>query len=223
MKLTVRLISISLSLILAFALFTNCSGNTGSVDENRCEPVLTCEDPVFDETTQTFSLTVKADSVEGATLVFSLVRGDSVLIRNEGGKFDGIAPFDEGYDVKLEAQWPDTTIERICHIMDFMVPTAPVEKISPEDFAKLINDKDESLQLGTNEHIAQGVSFHVVDSKMQPQMLPDVIVLIENGVWQAVEVVNLEYNKYNLITDVTVRPVGEQADIIDEEDEDYDY
>lgn len=223
MRLTIRLISIFLSLILICALLTNCSGKAESRDEKRGEPVLTCEDPVFDEATRTFSLIVRADSVDGATLVFSLVRGDSVLIKNEEGKFDGIAPFDEGYDVKLEAQWPDTIIERICHIMDFMVPTAPVEKISPEDLAKLINAKDESLQLGTNEHIAQGVTFHVVDSKMQPQMLPDAILLIENGVWKAVEVVNLEYNKYNLITDVTVRPVGEQADFIDEEDEDYDY
>jgi len=223
MKTTVRFISLFLLLTLSCLFLANCSEKRGAGDEKRGEPVLTHEVPQFDKASGTFSLTVKADSVEGADLVFSLMVGDSVLAKNSEGKFEGIAPFEEGYDVKLEAQWPDTVIERICHVMDFIVPAAPVEKLSPEELAKLVNAKDESLSLGTNEHLVQGVTFHVIDSKMQPQMLPDVIVLIETGVWKGVEVVKLEYNEKNLITDITVRPVGEKADVIDEEDEDYDY
>lgn len=226
MKKAVRLISLLLSLTLFGLFLTNCSGKGGkggTGDEKRGEPVLTHEVPLYDEASGTFSLTVGADSVEGADLVFYLMMGDSVLVKNTDGKFKGIAPFEEGYNVKLEVQWPDTVIVRECQIMDFIVPSAPVEKLSPEEFAKLVNAKDESLRLGTNEHVTQGVAFHVVGSKMQPQMISDAIMLIETGVWKAVEVVKLEYNEKNLITDVTVRPVGEKADVIDEEDEDYDY
>lgn len=222
MKTTSRIFSIILSSALIGAVFTNCGSHSDKTD-GKGDPVLTHETPVYDETTGTFSLTVKADSVNGATLLYSLMLGDSILSENAEGQFTGIFPFEEGYDVKLQAQWPDTTIERYCHVMDFVVPMAPVEKISLEDLAKLINNKDESLSTGTNGHIAQGVTFKAIDSKMQPQMLPDAIALIQTGVWKGVEIVKLEYNDKNLVTDITLRPVGEEADVIDEDDEDLDY
>lgn len=215
----------TLPLIIVCTILSGCkdNGSDANVGGERGEPVLTHEGPQYDEATGTFSLVVRTDSVGGATLRYSLIDGDSVIMRSDDGSFSGIAPFDEGYDVKLEVEWPDTVIERRCHIMDFVVPAAPVEKISAEDFAKLINARAESLRRSTDEHVAQGVIFRVVDSKMQPQMLPDAITLIENGLWQSVEVVRLQYNDNNLITEITVRPIGEKTDDIDIDDEDYDY
>lgn len=218
-------ISISLSAIILFLLLSGCNSNnsTTSDRENRGEPVLTHEIPEYDEATGTFSLIVGADSVGGATLLYSLIDGDSIIMKSADGIFSGIAPFDEGYDVKLEVKWADTVIVRRCHVMDFIVPALPVDKISTEEFAQLINSKAESLRRSTDEHLAQGVIFRVVDSKMQPQMLPDAITLIENGLWQSIEVVKLQYNDKNLITEITVRPIGERIDDIDMDDEDYDY
>ncbi|MDE6278489.1 MAG: hypothetical protein K2M05_00800 [Paramuribaculum sp.] len=218
-------IAAALSLIVVGTMLPGCKGSGGDNADGgeRGEPVLIHEAPQYDEATGTFSLVIKADSVGNAKLRYSLIDGDSVIMRSDDGTFSGIAPFDEGYDVKLEVEWPDTVIERRCHIMDFVVPAAPVEKISAEDFAKLINSKAESLRRSTDEHVAQGVIFRVVDSKMQPQMLPDAITLIENGLWQSVEVVKLQYNDNNLITEITVRPIGEKTDDIDMDDEDYDY
>lgn len=223
MKAIIRIIPVLMSLSLFAALLTNCGGKSSDETAENRNPVLSHGTPLYDEGTGTFSLEVSADSVEGASLMYSLILGDSVMARNEEGRFSGINPFEEGYDIKLEAQWPDTLIERMCHVMDFVVPTAPVEKISTSDLAALINAKDESLRTGSNEHIAQGVTLNVTGSRMQPQMLPDVLVLIENGVWKSVEVIKLDYNDKNLVTDITLRPVGEKADVIDDEDEDYDY
>lgn len=221
MNISLKIAITAASLTLA-ALLTNCSGS-GEGAAKRGEPVLTAAEPVFDEASGQFSLSAEADSVEGAELRFLLLLGDSIVAENTDGQFAAIAPFEEGYDLKLQAMWPDTVIERICHIMDFVLPVAPVEKISAEELAALISAKDASLRLGTNEHVAQDVDLRIVDSQMQAKMLPDVIVLIENGVWKGVEVVNLEYNDKNLVTAVALRPLGEQADVIDEDDIDYDY
>lgn len=225
MKTSFGIKSILVSLSSGILLLTGCVGN-GSVTadkENIGEPTLIHEAPEYDEATGTFSLVLRADSVGSADLLYTLIDGDSIIMKSDNGIFSGIPPLEEGYDVRLEVKWNDTVIERLCHIMDFVVPSAPVEKISPEDFARLINSKAESLRRSTDEHIAQGVIFRVVDSQMQPQMLPDAITLIENGLWKGVEVVNLQYNEKNLITEITVRPIGEQTDDIDMDDVDYDF
>lgn len=221
-----RLLTISLVALCAVcSLLSACKGKGGEDAEagKRGEPVLTHEIPVYDETTGTFSLVLKADSVEGASLLYYLIDGDSVIMKNDNGKFSGIQPLDDGYDVKLEVCWEDTVIERRFHILDFVVPAAPVEKIAPEELAKLINSKDKSKRESIDKYLSQGVIFNVTDSKMQPQMLSDAITLIDTGLWKSVEVVKLQYNDKNLITEITVRPIGEQAAEIDTEDEDYDY
>ena len=186
-------------------------------------PVLMAEKPLYDEETKTFSLTMMTDSTAGATLTFTLMEGNNVLMENHDGEFRGIAPFEEGYDVKMEAQWDDTTIVRVIHVVDFIVPREPVTKMSATELAQLINKGDLSIRRCDNDHLSQGVKLVVTGSQMAPpQMLPDVIMLITNGVWKAVEIVNLEYDDNNLITSITLKPIGEQV-VIDEDDEDFDF
>ena len=187
----------------------------------RGDPVLHSGTPVFDEATKTFSLTVSADSTDGAKTDYALLEGDSVIMQNDNGQFTGIAPFDEGYHVRLQAQWDDTTIVKIVHVQDFVAPKEPVEKITKDELQRLINAKDESLKRGQNSHLSQGVKLSVVNSQMHPQMLPDVITLIENKIWQSVEIVKMSYDDNNLVNAITVKPVGEQVDIDDDEDLDY--
>lgn len=211
--------------LLSILLLSGCKGKVGGTDDaaRRSEPVLTHDTPVYDETTGTFSLDLKADSVSGADLVYSLIDGDSVVMKNDNGRFSGIAPLEDGYDVKLEVRWNDTVIERRFHILDFVVPRMPVDKISPGELERLINSTDKSERESLRQYLAQSVVFNVHGGKLQPKILSDAITLIAAGQWQAVEVEQLQYNDQNLITEITVRPVGEQSDDIDTDDEDYDY
>jgi hypothetical protein len=212
-------------MLVSACLLQGCKEKTAESEpeKQRGEPVLSHEAPVYDEATQTFSLTVRADSTGGATVSFALLDGDSIIMKSEDGTFRGIAPFEEGYNVSVEVQWEDTTIVRTLHVMDFVVPREPVEQIAKEELEKLINSCDKSLRRGQNDHLAQGVKLVVNDSKAAPpQMLPDVITLIENGVWKKVEVVSLEYDDNNLVTTITLKPIGEVVNV-DEEDEDFDY
>lgn len=225
-KFNLRFGSILLIALFVFInLASSCKGKeSGDVDSGeRGDPVLTHENPVYDESTGTFSLVLNADSVGGASLIYYIIDGDSVIMKNDNGKFSGIQPLEDGYDVMLEVNWEDTVILRRFHILDFVVPVAPIEKISAEDLARLINSKDKSKRESIESYLSQGVGFIVVDSKMQPQMLSDAVTLIDTGLWKAVEVVKLQYNDKNLITEITLRPIGEQVAEIDTEDEDYDY
>jgi len=205
--------------------FFGCQGKAGTGEQSsqRGEPVIIYENPIYDEASQTFTLTVSSDSTAGANVTYSLLEGDSVIMSNSDGRFSGIPPFDEGYNVTLEAQWDDTTLVRTVHIMDFVVPRKAVEKMTNEQLQNLINSCDQSIKRGTNEHLTQGVKLTIRDSKsVPPRMLPEVVTLIENGVWKSIEVINIEYDDNNLITAITLKPVGEHVDI-DEDDEDLDY
>lgn len=211
---------------MTLSVLFSCSILSGCRQSNHpkiSEPVLTINSPEFDEETSSFNLSVSADSVDGGNVTFFLMIGDSIIDKNNDGKFRNIQPFDEGYDVKMEVLWPDTIIERINHVMDFVRPPEPVSKILPEDLAKMINNLDESLRSGTNKNVAQGVKVNVIDSEMKVQMLPDALILIENGIWNEVEITHLEYNDMNLVSVIELRPIGEKKDVIDTDDEDYDY
>lgn len=193
----------------AFCMLSAC----GNFTREPANPTFYYDSPVFDDVTQTFSLTVMPDSTSGADLSFSLVKGDSVIMECNDGKFCGIPPFEEGYRVRMEAKWKDTTIVRITHVANFVVLSDSVEKMSADELEQLINSCDRSIRRSSNKQLIQGVKLIVNDCKMIPQMLPDVITYIENEVWQSVEVIHLEYDDNNLITSITLRPIGEQADI----------
>lgn len=197
------------------------TGDNGPVVQ-RGNPVLRCDTPIYDESTQTFSLTIHADSIGGASVSYELLDGDSVIVSTEDGQFTGILPFEEGYNVRMLAQWEDTTIERVIHVMDFVIPREPVEKLSAKELEQLINNCDKSLRRSKNEHLSQGVKLVVNGSKIvPPQMIPDVITLIENNIWQRVEVTTVEYDDNNLIRLVKLKPIGEEVDMDDDEDVDY--
>lgn len=194
----------------AFCMLSAC----GNFTREPANPTFYYDSPVFDDVTQTFSLTVMPDSTSGADLSFSLVKGDSVIMECNDGKFCGIPPFEEGYRVRMEAKWKDTTIVRTTHVANFVVPCDSVEKMSADELEQLINSCDRSIRRGSNKHLIQGVRLIVSDCRVvTPQMLLDVITFIENEVWQSVEVIHLEYDDNNLITSITLRPIGEQADI----------
>ena len=203
-----------------YCLFVGCRHGQPPMQHS---PVLNYETPVYDATTNTFSLEITADSVDGAEISYSLTADGILIEKNRKGRFDRIPPFDEGYDVIMEAQWKDTTIFRSVRILGFVAPQEQIDKMTVEELEALINKGDACLRRGTHPQLVQGVKLAVVESKMSsPQMLSDVVTFIENGVWKAVEVVNLDYNKDNQIVKITLKPVGENV-AIDDDDEDLDY
>ena len=224
MKTELRLLTIAATTLLKAVLFSGCREKASRSEQvmQRGEPVLSNDIPVYDKTTQTFSLTVHADSIGDATVSYALLDGDSVIMKSEDGQFSGITPFEEGYNVRLSAQWEDTTIERTIHVMDFIVPRDPVEKMTEDELELLINACDKSLRRSKNDHLAQGVKLVVKGTKLSPPLiLPDVITYIENGVWQKVDVIKVEYDDNNLINSITLKPIGEVVDV--DEDEDMEY
>lgn len=212
--------------LIVACLMQSCkqSGAPGNETARRGEPVLVVADPVYDKESNSFSLSLYADSTAGAEITYYLLYGDSVLMQNKEGLFTGIAPFEEGYNVRAKVVWSDTTIMTpVVHRFGFAVPQEPVEKMTAEELQRLINACDKSLKQGKNEHVAQGVKLVVNNCQMKaPRMIPDVIILIENQVWESVEVTSLDYDEYNLITSVTLKPVGEKV-AVDEDDEDLDF
>lgn len=200
--------------LIPVAMVASCMLSAcGNFTREPGTPTFYYDSPVFDDVTQTFSLTVMPDSTSGAALTFALIKGDSIIMESNDGKFCGIPAFEEGYRVRMEARWKDTTIVRTTHVANFVVPCDSVEKMSADELEQLINSCDRSIRRGSNKHLIQGVRLIVNDSRMvTPQMLPDVITFIENEVWQSVEVISLEYDDNNLITSITLRPIGEQAE-----------
>lgn len=184
----------------------------------RGEPVLVQDTLMFDEESKTFTLTMHADSTAGAEVTFFLLDGDSILMQNTDGKFSGIQPFDEGYNVKAQVIWEDTTIVTpLTHVLGFVVLREPVEKMLKEEVQQLINSQDKSLARGENEHFIQGFKLSVSDTKQNaPKAMLDVYTLLKNKVWKSVEVTSVEYDDNNLITHVALKPVGET--VISEED-----
>ena len=213
--------------VMAFAMLLlsqSCDekkGNIPTPSAQRGEPVLICEEPVYDEDSQTFSLTLVSDSTGGAKVTYQLVDGDIILMQGTDGFFSGIAPLDDGYDVVMTVEWEDTTIVRTSHVQGFIAPRPPVEKMTEKELEQLINAKDASLKRGTNEHLALSPKLKVTDSKQdpKPKMLREVIRLIEYEDWASVVVTSVEYDEKNLITSITLHPVGEKIPSVDEEEE----
>ena len=173
------------------------------------EPVLTCGVPEYDEGSQTFSLLLTSDSTGEATVTFQLVDGDSIIMQSTDGVFSGIAPLDDGYNVVMTVERDDTTIVRTNHVQGFVVPRPPVEKMTMEELQRLINAKDASLKRGINEHLALSPKLTASSSRLNPKSLREVIRLIEYEDWKSVVVTSVEYDENNLISSITLHPVGE--------------
>ena len=197
-----------------------CSCGSEHKESLRGIPVLNHEDPVYDEASQSFSLTLTADSTDGAKVMFFLLDGEKIIMKNETGQFSGIAPLDEGYNVYLSAEWEDTTIvTSLEHIFGFVLPHEPIEAMSKEDLQQLINAKDKGIKLGENEHLAQAVMVTTIDSQNAVSTLLEAIEKLEQGVWTSVQVTKVEYDENNLITDVTLKPTEKEIKEEDYEEE----
>jgi hypothetical protein len=194
-----------ISIVICVAcFFIGCNG----VKSKHSEPVLSSSSPLYDDISNTFSISVMADSTDGASLTFYLKERGNVIQENHDGKFSGIKPLDEGYDVEVNIQWQDTAIVSSIHVVDFVVPDEPVDKMSADEMEKLINAHDRSSRQIIYSHITQGLKIVVTDSNVpKPQILSDVFTLLVNEVWQSVKVEELEFNPFNLISSITLRPV----------------
>jgi len=211
-------------MVVSFCLMVGCKQSVAPSDIKttpRGEPTLVCDTLVFDEATKTFSLSLHADSTAEAKVTFILLDGDSILMQNEDGQFSGIYPLEEGYNVQLRAEWEDTTIMTpLSHILGFVIPREPIEKISEDTLQKLINAREKSLTLGINPHLAQGLIVKVTDTQMKASSLQEVVTFLKNGVWKSVSVTHVDYDDNNLVTSITLKPVEES---IDEEDYEEDF
>ena len=176
---------------------------------------------VEDLENHTFSLTLSADSVGDASVTFYLIDCGDTIMRESGQSviFNGIAPLDDGYDVVMRVERPDTIISR--HVTGFILTPEPVEKMTAEELQELINAKDKSIKRGTNDRLAQSVPLTLNDALRTPKKLSEVIDCIEFGEWKSVIVTDVDYDDNNLITSVTLKPVGEKplAEPVEDEEE----
>lgn len=214
---TAAIVALSLSL-----MFQGCKPTSADKVEDstpRGAPVLQKDTLIYDESTQTFTLKLRADSIAGAEVTYSIFDGDSLISQNSDGVFTGIKPLENGYFVKLRAEWSDTIIETThFHFGNFVIPREPVEPLTKEDLQKIINAKDKDAIVGDKEHFVQDYKVKVVESRFTPTSLIEVFQYLKFGMWQSVVVTDVAYDDNNLITTLTLKPVGEQAEP-EEEDE----
>lgn len=216
-------------LIMAVVLFVfnfmqSCkpkpSENVESNLTERGEPVLLIDNPIFDESSQSFSLTLYADSTSGAVVTFFLFDGDSLIMQSSDGLFKSISPLEEGYNVQARVEWDDTTIiTPVIHVVGFVVPREPVEKLSAEELQNLIIAREKTV---IETHLAQRVKLTVHDCQENPSLLHDVFLYLENKVWDSVNVVDVTYDENNLIIGITLKAVVKTVPQPDDDDEFYD-
>lgn len=213
-----RYIKISLTAfgaLLALLFIQGCSSTTNKTSK-RGEPVLVVEDPIYDESTNTFSLTLRVDSTEDANITYCLLDGDSLLKENSDGHFTAIAPLEEGYNVQARVEWSDTTVViPAIRVLGFVVKKK-IEKLSATELQTLINKRDsETLEA----HLAQQLKLTVLNSKVKPTIIHDVLLQLDNKVWDSVKVAEVEYDDDNYIVAITLKPV-EHVEPVSEDDED---
>lgn len=214
--------------LLVIPIFFHCTNKKDiSLTPLRGEPVVKWERPVEDSISHTFSLALRTDSVDGAIVIYQLMDNGEVLMTRDGAttEFVGIEPLDDGYDVKMRAEWPnDTIITRTVHISGFVLAPPPFEPLSADALQQLINAKDISIKRGTDERISQSMTLTVTNAAEKPTMLREVIKLIDNGLWQSVIVTNVELDPDSKqILSITLKPVGEKVEEMEEEELELDY
>ena len=226
MKRIIYFLSITALTVITVGIVYSCKQTPATSISNsttgRGEPTLVTAPPEFDEANQTFTLTLRADSTKGATVTYYLLDGDSLLMQNNDGLFKGVAPLEEGYNVRARVEWEDTTIVTpTVHVLGFIIPREAVEKLSADNLQRLLNEinRDE-----VNAHIAQDMKLTVVGSQMKPSLLHDVFLYLENKVWESVAVTQVNYDDYNFITSITLKPVEHIEPIVENDgtDEFYD-
>ena len=193
------------------------SSSNSDYENGRGNPILVIDKPVYDENSKTFSLTVHADSVSDAQVTYYLLDGDSILMQALDGHFTGIAPLEEGYNVKAKVEWSDTTITTMAyHVVGFIVPLKPIEKLSAKELKKLFDTKDKA---GIEKCLSQNIKLVVKGSQMTPSMIDEVLLNLESHIWRSVEVMAMEYDEYNYITSITIKPIGEKVETVSNENE----
>lgn len=212
---------------VAAFIILGCKQSSAPTDtsSSRGEPTLVCDTVIYNEAEKSFTLMLHADSTADAKVTYFLLDGEKTIMQSNDGQFSGIAPLDDGYNVVMQVEWPDTTITTPkVHIFGFVIPKEPVEKMPKEDLQKLINANDKGLIRGEDPHLAQGMKLTIKDSKRNAQSLQDVKTYLVNDVWKSVIVTDVTYDDNNLITTIVLKPVGEVNETEDEEpleDEDY--
>lgn len=207
---------------LATSCFICSCKNAPSASETeanrRGEPQLIADRPEYNKESKTFSLTIHADSTAGADVTFYLLDGDSILMESSDGFFEGIAPLEEGYNAKAKVEWSDTTIiTPVIHVFGFSIPREPVEKLSKADLKRLFDAKDKT---SIENYLAQGFKLKVENSKMKPEMINEVLQYLDNHIWKSIDISVIEYDEYNYITTITLKPIGEKVEsVADEKDE----
>lgn len=209
MKRIIYFLSITVLTVCTIGIALSCKQTPVASISNsatgRGEPTLVTEKLEFDEANQTFTLTLRADSTDGATVTYYLLDGDSLLMQNSNGLFKGIAPLEEGYNVQARIEWEDTTIVTpTIHVLGFIIPREPVEKLSADALQRLLNANEKTE---IEAYLAQDMKLTVVDSQMKPSLLHDVFLYLENNVWESVTVTQINYDDYNYITAITIKPV----------------
>ena len=202
------------------ALMISCKPPSEPVSETpsteRGEPVLMVGDPIFDESSQTFSLTLSTDSAADATVTYLLLDGDSLLMQGVDGHFTGIAPLEEGYNVQARVEWSDTAVVTpAIRVLGFIIPREPVEKLSLQELQRLINTRDNETM---EKYLAQRVKLTILDSQMKPTLLHDVFLYLEHNVWESVSVSDVTYDDNNLITAIILKPIEHIEPITDDDD-----
>ena len=208
----------------ALSLMLGCDGK-GHRDNSAYErgiPVIVPDTLIYNAESKTFTLNLRADSTSDATVTFFLCEGDSILQENSEGVFCNIEPNEEGYNVQARVEWSDTTIiTPLRQVLGFVVPREPIEKMLISELQTLINSKDRSLSLGSNNAIAQNVVIILPDG--QSTSLQDVILYLSNDQWQAVEVKGVEYDGNNCVCRIEIMPdvkpvdpIADDFDLVDE-------
>jgi hypothetical protein len=211
----------SIMIVVACCLGGSCKNSSADSETDstrRGEPQLSADRPEYDKDSKTFSLTLHTDSIADADVTYYLLDGDSILMKTDDGCFKGIIPLEEGYNVKAKVEWNDTTImTAVTHVTGFVIPREFVDKLSKEDLKRLFDAKDKT---SIETYLSQGIKLIVKDSKMKPTLINEVLLYLDNRVWKSVEVIAIEYDEYNYITSLTLKPVGEKVEsVTDDKDE----
>ena len=206
---------VAICALLTLLYMQGCSSSPNKTDD-RGEPVLVVEDPQYDEDTKTFSLTVRVDSTEGADITYYLYDGDSLLMENSDGLFSAIAPLEEGYNVQAKVVWSDTTIVIPAIRVQGFVVQKKIEKLPEKELQNLINKMDGNV---LETHMAQQVKLTILNSKIKPLLIHDVLLQIKNRVWDSVTVTEVEYDENNYIVAITLNPVEHIVPVSEDDEE----
>ena len=216
MDIQIRFFS-TMTLALLTLLFMQSCKSSPEKNIERGEPILVVEGIQYDEGSQSFSLTLRVDSTGDAAITYYLYDGDSLIMQNTDGYFTGISPLEEGYNVRAHVEWNDTTIViPSIRVLGFVIQQETIEKLSDKEIQNLINTRDNEV---LERHLAQQVELTILDSQIKPSLMHDVLLQLENKVWDSVTVSDVKFDKNNLITAITLKPVEHVEPISDDDEE----